>query len=57
MSAQPCPDRPWLWGLVIGFPMFMTGGVLSLTLIGAPFGIPLFAAGLGLMLSGKPCAD
>jgi len=35
--------------------MFMTGGVLMLTLIGAPIGIPLFAAGLGLMFSDTPC--
>jgi hypothetical protein len=55
MSAQPCPERPWLLGILIGFPMFMTGGVLMFTLIGAPLGIPMFMAGLGLMLSSKPC--
>lgn len=56
-AAPPtaCPDGPWLWGILLGFPMFMTGGVLMLTLIGAPLGIPLFHAGLGLMLSSKPC--
>jgi len=44
-----------LLGILIGFPLFMTGSVLIFTLIGAPFGIPMFAAGLGLMLSSKPC--
>jgi hypothetical protein len=57
MSSQPCPERPWLFGILIGFPMFMTGGVLILTLIGAPLGIILFHAGLGFMLSSKPCPD
>jgi len=41
--------------ILITSPLFMTGGVLSITLIGAPLGIPLFASGLGLMLSSKPC--
>ena len=57
MGARPCPDRPWFWGIAIGFPMFMTGAVLTITLIGAPIGIPLFASGLGLMLSSKPCPE
>jgi hypothetical protein len=37
--------------IIIGFSLFMTGGALLLTVIGAPVGILLFAAGLGLMLS------
>ena len=57
MAGQPCPDRVWAWGILIGFPLFMTGAALTITLIGAPLGIPMFAAGLGLMLSGKPCPD
>ena len=56
IAAQPCPERPWLFGILIGFPLFMTGGVLMLTLIGWPVGILLFAAGLGLMQSNKPCS-
>jgi len=28
-----------------------------LTLFAAPIGIPVFGAGLGLMLSPKPCRD
>jgi hypothetical protein len=51
----PCADRPRLFDILIGFSMFMTGAVLTLTLIGAPIGLPLFAAGLGLMLSDRPC--
>jgi hypothetical protein len=39
--------------VLVGFGLFMTGGTLILTLIGIPFGIPLFAAGLGLMLDPK----
>jgi hypothetical protein len=31
----------------------MTGGLLMFTVIGIPLGIPLFAAGLGLMLTPK----
>jgi hypothetical protein len=31
----------------------MIGGTLILTVIGIPVGIPLFAAGLGLMLDPK----
>jgi hypothetical protein len=57
MAWQPCPDRVWVWGILIGFPLFMTGAVLTITLIGAPLGIPMFAAGLGLMLTSKPCPD
>ena len=57
MSSQPCADRPSISRILIGFPIFMTGGVLILTLFAAPIGIPVFAAGLGLMLSPKPCRD
>jgi hypothetical protein len=55
MSGQPCPERLWVLGTLIGFPLFMTGGVLILTVIAAPVGILMLAAGLGLMLSSKPC--
>ena len=47
------PDLPSLIGVLIGSVMFLTGGILMLTVIGIPFGILLFAAGLGLMLEPK----
>jgi hypothetical protein len=45
------PDLPSLSGVVFGSILFMTGGMLMLTVIGAPLGILLFAAGLGWMLT------
>lgn len=60
--ARPCahvrprrvgPDLPSLGGILIGSVMFVTGGMLLFTIIGIPFGIPLFAAGLGWMLTPK----
>jgi hypothetical protein len=47
------PDLPSLGGVVFGSILFMTGGMLMLTVIGAPVGILLFAAGLGWMLTPK----
>ncbi len=47
------PDLPSLSGIVFGSILFMTGGMLMLTVIGAPLGILLFAAGLGWMLTPK----
>jgi hypothetical protein len=47
------PDLPSLSGVVFGSILFMTGGMLMLTVIGAPLGILFFAAGLGLMLTPK----
>jgi hypothetical protein len=47
------PDLPSLSGVVFGSILFMTGGMLMLTVIGAPLGIVLFAAGLGWMLTPK----
>ncbi len=47
------PDLPSLGGVLIGSVLFLTGGALLLTVIGAPFGLLLFAAGLGLMLTPK----
>jgi hypothetical protein len=38
---------------VFGSILFTTGGMLLFTVIGIPLGIPLFAAGLGLMLTPK----
>jgi hypothetical protein len=46
-------ELPSLSGIVFGSILFMTGGLLMLTVIGIPLGIPLFAAGLGLMLTPK----
>jgi hypothetical protein len=46
-------DLPSVGSLLVGSVLFLTGGILMLTLIGIPFGIPLFAAGLGLMLEPK----
>jgi hypothetical protein len=47
------PDLPSLGGVVMGSILFMTGGALLFTVIGIPLGIPLFAAGLGCMLTPK----
>ena len=47
------PELPSLGGIVFGSILFMTGGLLMFTVIGIPLGIPLFAAGLGLMLTPK----
>lgn len=47
------PDLPSLSGIVFGSILFMTGGMLMLTVIGAPAGILLFAAGLGWMTTPK----
>ena len=47
------PDLPSLSGVVFGSILFMTGGLLIFTIIGIPLGIPMFAAGLGWMLTPK----
>lgn len=47
------PDLPGLGGVIAGSILFMTGGLLMFTIIGIPLGIPMFAAGLGLMLTPK----
>ena len=47
------PELPSLGGVVFGSILFVTGMMLILTVIGAPFGILLFAAGLGWMLTPK----
>jgi hypothetical protein len=47
------PDLPSFSGVVFGSILFMTGGMLMFTVIGAPLGILLFAAGLGWMLTPK----
>lgn len=47
------PDLPSLSGVLIGSIPFVTGAMLLLTVIGIPFGILLFAAGLGWMLTPK----
>jgi hypothetical protein len=47
------PELPSLSGIVLGSVLFMTGGLLIFTVIGIPLGIPLFAAGPGLMLTPK----
>ena len=44
------PDLPSLGAVLIGAVLFLTGGMLMLSVVGIPFGILLFAAGLGLML-------
>jgi hypothetical protein len=44
------PDLPSLGAVLIGSVLFLTGGMLMLSVIGIPLGILLFAAGLGLML-------
>jgi hypothetical protein len=45
--------EPSLGGVIGGSILFMTGGLLIFTIIGIPLGIPMFAAGLGLMLTPK----
>jgi hypothetical protein len=47
------PDLPSLSGVVFGSILFVTGWMLIMTVIGAPFGILLFAIGLGWMLTPK----
>ena len=47
------PDLPSLSGVVFGSILFVTGGMLMFTVIGAPAGILLFALGLGWMLTPK----
>jgi hypothetical protein len=47
------PELPSLGGVIGGSILFMTGGLLIFTIIGIPLGIPMFAAGLGLMLTPK----
>jgi hypothetical protein len=47
------PDLPSLSGVVFGSILFVTGMMLIMTVIGAPFGILLFAIGLGWMLTPK----
>jgi hypothetical protein len=46
-------ELPSLSGIVFGSILFVTGMMLILTVIGAPFGILLFALGLGWMLTPK----
>jgi hypothetical protein len=55
-KREPTPrpfraDLPTLSGIVFGSILFVTGMMLILTVIGAPLGIVLFAAGLGWMLT------
>ena len=45
---RPRPRR--LSDYVLGTVLLMVGWTLILTLIGAPLGIPMFAAGLALLL-------
>jgi hypothetical protein len=47
------PDLPSLSGVVFGSILFVTGTMLLFTVIGIPLGIPMFAAGLGWMLTPK----
>ena len=47
------PDLPSVGGLLVGSVLFWTGGILMLSVIGIPLGIPTFASGLGLILEPK----
>jgi hypothetical protein len=47
------PDPPSVGGLLVGSVLFLTGGILMLTVIGIPFGIPTFGAGPVLILEPK----
>jgi hypothetical protein len=42
--GQPCPERIWWFGVLVGGPMMLLGFLLILTLVGAPLGIPLWAS-------------
>jgi hypothetical protein len=53
--TQPCPDKIWWFGVLVGTPLMMGGFTLILTVFAAPVGILLWAAGLGLMFSPRPC--
>jgi ABC-type phosphate transport system permease subunit len=51
------PDLPGIGAVLFGSVLFVLGGTLMLTVIGIPLGIPLFAAGLGLLLTPKDRAS
>jgi len=60
MQTERRDEDPWvgaelpsLSGVVFGSILFVTGGLLLFTVIGAPLGILLFAIGLGWMLTPK----
>ena len=53
MQAKRETDQEWVGPDLPSLSGVMTGGMLMLTVIGAPLGIPLFAAGLGWMLTPK----
>jgi hypothetical protein len=55
--GQPCPEKIWWFGVLVGAPLMIAGFTLILTFFGAPVGIPMWAAGLGLMLSSRPCKE
>jgi hypothetical protein len=38
--SQPCPERVWWSGVLVGGPLMFIGFSLVLTLIGAPLGLP-----------------
>ena len=59
-KEQHAPERDWigpqlpsLGSFILGTILFVTGGMLMLTVIGTPIGIVMFAAGLGLLLTPK----
>ena len=47
------PGLPSVGGVQVGSLLFLTGGILMLTIIGIPFGILMFAVGLGSILEPK----
>jgi hypothetical protein len=47
------PELPSLSAIIVGTLLFVTGGMLLLTVIGTPLGILLFAVGLGMLTTPK----
>lgn len=61
MSVKNCIPRIDWFGLTVGFLLFAVGIVLTMTVVGAVIGIPMFLAAVGVFqkpttLLGTPCA-
>ena len=61
MTHKDCVPRIDWFGLTTGFALFATGTVLTMTVVGAVIGIPMFLGSLALFsepttLRGTPCA-
>jgi hypothetical protein len=47
------PELPSFSAIIVGTFLFVTGGMLLLTVIGTPLGIVLFAVGIGMLTTPK----